>query len=90
MAGVIERSALNGHLDKLEDADPDLRYMSLNDMLALLKSKGSNFLVSDNTYAGKVVEGLLKALQDQNGEVQNMALKWYEILMPHQQEQPLT
>jgi len=79
--GPSDRATLNGLLDKLEDPDPDLRYMSLNDLLALLKNKNSAWLTGEITYGGKVVDGILKALQDQNGEVQNMALKWYGALL---------
>jgi cullin-associated NEDD8-dissociated protein 1 len=73
---MADRAVLNGLLVKLDDPDPDLRYMSLNDLLALLKSKNSNWLLTDSTSSGRVSDGLLKALKDQNGEVQNMALKW--------------
>ena len=37
----------------------------------------SSFLTSDRTSSTKLADGLLKALDDQHGEVQNQALKWY-------------
>ncbi|KAJ5690701.1 Cullin-associated NEDD8-dissociated protein 1 N-terminal part [Penicillium macrosclerotiorum] len=62
-------------LNKLDDPDADLRYMSLNDLFNILSSSNSNFLSSDSRSSTKLAEGLLKALDDQHGEVQNQALK---------------
>ncbi|KAK2767024.1 hypothetical protein FQN54_006341 [Arachnomyces sp. PD_36] len=62
-------------LGKLDDPDPDIRYMSLNDLLSQLSHPGSNYLSHDPSTGGKLVDGLLKALSDQHGEVQNQALK---------------
>ncbi|KAH8705301.1 putative cullin binding protein CanA [Talaromyces proteolyticus] len=67
--------SLNGLLVKLDDPDPDIRYMSLNDVLGILTGPGSIFLTNDTTTSAKVADGLLKALEDQHGEVQNQALK---------------
>jgi cullin-associated NEDD8-dissociated protein 1 len=77
---MVDRSStlhsLNGLLAKLDDPDPDIRYMSLNDLLGILSSTSSIFLTHDSTTSAKLAEGLLKSLDDQNGEVQNQALKW--------------
>ena len=64
-------------LPKLQDADPDIRYMSLNDVFSILSSPNSLFLLNDNVTSSNLADGLLKALEDQHGEVQNQALKWY-------------
>lgn len=63
-------------LPKLTDPDPDLRYMSLNDLYSILALSTSNVLVNDYHTSTKTVECLLKALDDKNGEVQNQAIKW--------------
>lgn len=63
-------------LSKLTDPDPDIRYMSLNDLLGILDNSSSAFLSQDSSSCSKLVEGLLKTLEDQHGEVQNQALKW--------------
>lgn len=68
---------LNGLLSKLDDPDPDMRYMSLNDLLGILSSQNSAFLAQDQRSSSKLADGLLKALDDQHGDVQNQALKWY-------------
>ncbi|KAJ6133928.1 Cullin-associated NEDD8-dissociated protein 1 N-terminal part [Penicillium sp. IBT 18751x] len=62
-------------LGKLDDPDADLRYMSLNDLFNILNSPNSSFLSGDERSATKLADGLLKALDDQHGDVQNQALK---------------
>lgn len=71
------QQSLNSLLSKLTDPDPDIRYMSLNDLLTTLEQANSAYLSQDVHSCSKLVEGLLKALEDQHGEVQNQALKWY-------------
>lgn len=66
-------------LPKLHDADPDYRFMSLNDLYQLLSNGKPDFLHSDYNTAARAVDGIIKTLDDQNGEVQNLAIKWYEI-----------
>lgn len=66
-------------LSKITHPDPDIRYMSVNDVLAILDNPSSAFLVGDSYAASKVVDGLLRALADTHGEVQNQALKWFGI-----------
>ena len=77
---MAERQAtqhtLNGLLSKFSDPDPDMRYMSLNDLLGILDSPSSAYLSHDQASSSKLAEGLLKALDDQHGDVQNQALKW--------------
>ena len=62
-------------LPKLGDADPDIRYMTLNDLHSMLENGGPSFLLHDYTTCAKVVEGLLHTLNDGNGDVQNQAIK---------------
>lgn len=65
---------------KLSDADPDFRFMSLNDLLSLLTNARSDFLHHDYNIAARTVDSIVKTLDDQNGEVQNLAIKWYVCL----------
>ncbi|KAJ5650385.1 Cullin-associated NEDD8-dissociated protein 1 N-terminal part [Penicillium longicatenatum] len=64
-----------GLLGKLDDPDADLRYMSLNDLYGILSNPQSTFISNDHRSAQGLAEGLLKALDDQHGDVQNQALK---------------
>lgn len=64
-------------LTKLDDPDPDIRYMQLNDLNTILSAPGSDTLRNDTHTAARVIDRLMKALSDSNGEVQNQALKWY-------------
>ncbi|KAE8357009.1 hypothetical protein BDV28DRAFT_154298 [Aspergillus coremiiformis] len=66
---------LNSLLSKLDDPDPDMRYMSLNDLLGILNSSTSSFLAHDQYSSARLADGLLDALDDQHGDVQNQALK---------------
>ncbi|GAO16982.1 uncharacterized protein UV8b_06690 [Ustilaginoidea virens] len=60
---------------KLSDADPDFRFMSLNDLLQLLQVAKPDFLLHDYNTAARAVDGIIKTLDDQNGEVQNLAIR---------------
>jgi cullin-associated NEDD8-dissociated protein 1 len=64
-------------LPKLHDADPDYRFMSLNDLYQVLTIGRPDFLHHDYNTAARAVDGIIKTLDDQNGEVQNLAIKWY-------------
>lgn len=72
----VTQQTIFGLLSKLDDPDADLRFMSLNDLFAILNNQSSTFLTGDLRSATKLADGLLKALDDQHGEVQNQALKW--------------
>lgn len=63
-------------LPRLDDPDPDIRFMQLNDLAAILNGPGSESLRNDSHAAARVIDRLVKALTDSNGEVQNQALKW--------------
>ncbi|PSN66037.1 TIP120-domain-containing protein [Corynespora cassiicola Philippines] len=62
-------------LPKLNDDDPDFRYMALSDLREILEIGHSQLLSHDTMTCAKTVEGLLSTLVDTNGEVQNMAVK---------------
>ena len=72
----VSPQAIIGHVQKLSDADPDFRFMSLNDLLQLLTTARDDFLQHDYNIAARTVDGIIKTLDDQNGEVQNLAIKW--------------
>ncbi len=63
-------------LPKLSDADADIRYMSLDDLNKTLRTGAPAFLLNDYHTCARAVECLLKALDDQHGEVQNQAIMW--------------
>jgi cullin-associated NEDD8-dissociated protein 1 len=63
-------------LNKINDPDPDIRFMQLSDLASILNAPASEFIKQDNHTAARIIEGLLKSLSDQHGEVQNQALKW--------------
>ena len=73
----ITQQTITSLLGKLRHPDSDLRYMSLNDLFGVLTSPQSTFISSDQRSAKALTDGLLLALDDQHGDVQNMALKWY-------------
>jgi cullin-associated NEDD8-dissociated protein 1 len=61
-------------LSKLNDPDPDIRYMTLNDLNKMMENGGPSFLLHDYTTCAKTVDGLLHTLNDTNGDVQNMSV----------------
>ncbi len=68
--------AVMAHIRKLSDADPDFRFMALNDLLQLLNNSKPDFLHHDYNIAARAVDSVIKTLDDQNSEVQNLAIKW--------------
>lgn len=69
-------STISQLLQRLGDSDPDFRFMSLNDLLTVLINGRHEILQNDYNTASKTVDHLVRALDDQNGEVQNLAIKW--------------
>ncbi|KAI0123157.1 TATA-binding protein interacting [Xylariales sp. AK1849] len=68
-------NTINTLLAKLSDPDPDFRFMSLNDLNQILSKHRVDLLHNDYNTASRVVDAVIKALDDQNGEVQNLALR---------------
>ncbi|OAL37108.1 hypothetical protein AYO20_03585 [Fonsecaea nubica] len=62
-------------LNKINDPDPDIRFMQLSDLTEILESPSSEYIRTDHHTAARIIDGLLKALADPHGEVQNQALK---------------
>lgn len=57
--------------------DKDFRFMATNDLMTELQ-KGSIKLDDDSEK--KVVQSVLKLVEDKNGEVQNLAVKWSVVV----------
>ncbi|EPQ63022.1 Bgt-1034 [Blumeria graminis f. sp. tritici] len=55
-------------LPKLHDVDPDHRFMSLNDLFQVLTISKQDLLTGDYVIAARAVDGIIKTLDDQNGE----------------------
>lgn len=64
-------------LTKIADPDPDFRFMALNDLLTVFTIAKNDFLNHDYNTASRTIDHIVRALDDQNGEVQNQAIKWY-------------
>lgn len=75
MAQPQQSYLIQALLEKLSNPDSDFRFMSLNDLHSYLIGNG-NPLALDNGLAVRVIDGVIKALDDANGEVQNLAVKW--------------
>ncbi|KAG5997707.1 hypothetical protein E4U52_003283 [Claviceps spartinae] len=71
----VKSQHISALVQKLGDSDPDFRFMSLNDLLQLLQSAKPDILQHDYNTAARAVDGIIKTLDDQNGEVQNLAIK---------------
>src|SRR2546423_10748813 len=84
MAAAQDRAAvaqgITPLLSKLSDPDPVIRFMQLNDLANILVAPASTYVSGDTHTAARIVEGLLKSLSDSNGEVQNQALKWQDVI----------
>uniref|UniRef100_A0A3B5A827 Uncharacterized protein n=1 Tax=Stegastes partitus TaxID=144197 RepID=A0A3B5A827_9TELE len=60
-------------LEKMTSTDKDFRFMATNDLMLELQKDSIKL---DEDSERKVVTMLLKLLEDKNGEVQNLAVKW--------------
>jgi hypothetical protein len=58
----------------MQSHDTDFRYMAINDLITELNCIESGYL--DENVERRIVPALLKLVDDKNGEVQNMAIKW--------------
>ena len=54
--------------------DKDYRFMATNDLMSELQKDSIKL---DDDSEKKVVRMVLKLLEDKNGEVQNLAVKWF-------------
>ncbi|KAH9904992.1 cullin binding protein CanA [Xylariomycetidae sp. FL2044] len=80
-AGAPNPQTINQLLAKLTDPDPDFRFMSLNDIHQMLTKQKSDFLIHDFNTSSRIGDAIIKTLDDQNGEVQNLAVKCIGPLM---------
>nr|KAF6334923.1 putative cullin associated and neddylation dissociated 2 (putative) [Pipistrellus kuhlii] len=60
-------------LEKMTSSDKDFRFMATSDLMSELQKDSIQL---DEDSERKVVKMLLKLLEDKNGEVQNLAVKW--------------
>ncbi|KAK5380373.1 hypothetical protein LTR20_007188 [Exophiala xenobiotica] len=68
-------ASITAMLNKIADPDPDIRFMQLSDLASVLSSPSSEYMRNESHTAARIIDALLKTLTDQNGEVQNQALK---------------
>eukprot|EP00122_Pirum_gemmata_P006380 Pgem_evm1s5832 len=65
-------------LDKMDNLDKDIRYMSINDLKIALSKE--NFCVNSDL-EGKMVKKMLGCLRDHNSEVQDLAVNTLKPLI---------
>lgn len=63
--------------------DKDFRFMATNDLMTELQKDSIKL---DDDSEKKVVQSVLKLVEDKNGEVQNLAVKWYLKMVSHGQQ----
>ncbi len=59
---------------QMSSVDKDFRFMATNDLITELQRDSIKL---DDDSERKVVLAILKLVQDKNGEVQNLAVRWY-------------
>lgn len=74
-------STITSLLTKFNDDDPDFRFMALNDLITVFATGKPDILLHEYNIAARTIDAVVKALDDQNGEVQNQAIKW-SVLYP--------
>lgn len=57
----------------MQSPDKDFRFMAISDMIVQIQK---DTVKLDDETEQKVVRMLLKLLEDRNGEVQNIAVRW--------------
>uniref|UniRef100_A0A2I2YMU4 Cullin associated and neddylation dissociated 2 (putative) n=1 Tax=Gorilla gorilla gorilla TaxID=9595 RepID=A0A2I2YMU4_GORGO len=63
-------------LEKMTSSDKDFRFMATSDLMSELQKDSIQL---DEDSERKVVKMLLRLLEDKNGEVQNLAVKWLGV-----------
>ncbi|KAK4164937.1 putative cullin-associated NEDD8-dissociated protein [Cladorrhinum sp. PSN259] len=66
---------INLFLQKIDDDDPDYRFMALSDILTVLNIAKQDFLIHDFSTAARTTDAIVRALDDKNGEIQSQAIK---------------
>ena len=61
------------HILQMGSVDKDFRFMATNDLMTELQKDSIKL---DDDSEKKVVQSVLKLVEDKNGEVQNLAVKW--------------
>ncbi len=74
MADRSSSTAIAGLLEKMKSADPDFRYMALNDLISRVRDDTA-FVAMDEGTESRVVAQVLDMMKDANGEVKNMTVK---------------
>lgn len=74
-------STITTLLGKFNDDDPDFRFMALNDLITVFDTAKPDILLHEYNIAARTIDAVVKALDDQNGEVQNQAIRW-SVLYP--------
>ena len=62
--------------NQMGSVDKDFRFMATNDLMTELQKDSIKL---DDDSEKKVVQSVLKLVEDKNGEVQNLAVKWFVI-----------
>lgn len=57
----------------MSSVDKDFRFMATNDLMAELQRDSIKL---DDDSERKVVQAVLRLVEDKNGEVQNLAVRW--------------
>ncbi|KIJ45062.1 hypothetical protein M422DRAFT_167119 [Sphaerobolus stellatus SS14] len=65
---------MNGLMEKMNSPDQDFRYMALNDLMNQIKSDSVS-LTADEAIERKVLQHVMKLVQDKISEVKNQAVK---------------
>jgi len=68
----------------MNNPDKDIRYMATNDLMTELKKE---FFSPDEALERKIVQQMLRLLEDKNGEVQNLVVKCLAPLTSRLREQ---
>ncbi|KAF7627250.1 hypothetical protein Mgra_00009462 [Meloidogyne graminicola] len=63
---------ISGLLEKMTNIDKDFRYMAVNDLMTEL---GKSSIALDEDMEKRIVNSLLKLIQDKNAEVQNLSCR---------------
>ncbi|KAK6348882.1 hypothetical protein TWF730_009648 [Orbilia blumenaviensis] len=72
---MAQQFQINPILQQLGDADSDFRFMALNDLYSLVTSSSNTIPSDSGSTTSRLIDGVVKALDDTNGEVQNLAVK---------------
>lgn len=76
---TLNSYSIHSLIDKTKSQDKDLVYMAVVDLMNEFQKSTISKLEEDACV--QIIDSLVRLLKDKNGDVQNLAIKWYSVFL---------